>query len=637
MFKRSFILVFVFMLWLPANAQYVSKHGNFKVSEKSGCAPFMVTVVLTTPAMCNAPNSCDMDYEGNNGYQNLVFTHTYTQPGTYWLKVLFGAMDLDSLQIQVFADTPPTFDMYACGGNQVSYKVTDTNYNQYVVDFNDGSPQVVHPSGMLATGTHTYATSGPKTVTVRGRNLNAQDNCTATDQVFNAVASLVAPTIDRLTVLDQSQIQLEFSIQQFVQYRLEIAVNNASTFQLLQTVYNQSTVTLTNLTPDSKYYCFRLGAYDPCNNTTVYSNIICSSDFDLDVQNNSNNLNWSTANAPAAYFNTIDSYNLLRNSQPSFLILPKTVFSQADVDIVCKTQYCYQHVIRYLNGSESYSMTKCGTAFSTDTPTAVQNVTSVVNGNEATLEWTQDPNYTPLEYSIFRSSDNGGYSLLDKTTIQAYTDPEYSTEASVCYKITYTDQCDNISSSVVEACPIHLSGAVQNDNTITLDWTAYEGWATGVNNYIIEKYNSDGSLLETFGPVSSLTLTDDASGDIFNQVYIYLVKANANDPVLNQSVSNEIRVIKDPNIYYPSAFTPNDDGLNDIFKLGGQYVTGFNMKIFDRWGELLFTSQDIGQGWDGTYRGKPMPEGTYVFSADLTDLAGRTFNRAGSIVLLRKK
>jgi gliding motility-associated-like protein len=60
------------------------------------------------------------------------------------------------------------------------------------------------------------------------------------------------------------------------------------------------------------------------------------------------------------------------------------------------------------------------------------------------------------------------------------------------------------------------------------------------------------------------------------------------------------------------------------------------MKIFNRWGELLFTASNIDDEWDGTFKGKTQPEGTYVFSAEIVDEAGRTSTRSGSIVLLSR-
>ena len=69
-------------------------------------------------------------------------------------------------------------------------------------------------------------------------------------------------------------------------------------------------------------------------------------------------------------------------------------------------------------------------------------------------------------------------------------------------------------------------------------------------------------------------------------------------------------------IDFPNAFTPNNDNINDIFS--PVYTEGcpfrtYNMKIFSRWGELIFESNNIENGWDGTYRGQALPSDVYVY------------------------
>ncbi len=66
-------------------------------------------------------------------------------------------------------------------------------------------------------------------------------------------------------------------------------------------------------------------------------------------------------------------------------------------------------------------------------------------------------------------------------------------------------------------------------------------------------------------------------------------------------------------IWVPSAFTPDGNGLNDIFRPVSNNIREFSMNIYSRNGELLFTSHRAGTGWDGTYKGRPCPEGTYVY------------------------
>jgi gliding motility-associated-like protein len=119
-------------------------------------------------------------------------------------------------------------------------------------------------------------------------------------------------------------------------------------------------------------------------------------------------------------------------------------------------------------------------------------------------------------------------------------------------------------------------------------------------------------------------------------VYTFIVYAIPSDPAITPASSNPIKIIKEPNVFYPNAFTPNGDDLNDTFNVGGQFIAGFEMKIYNRWGELVFTSDDVNVGWDGSFRGNIMPEGTYVFIAKITDMAGRTIERSGSVLLLKK-
>jgi gliding motility-associated-like protein len=67
-------------------------------------------------------------------------------------------------------------------------------------------------------------------------------------------------------------------------------------------------------------------------------------------------------------------------------------------------------------------------------------------------------------------------------------------------------------------------------------------------------------------------------------------------------------------IYVPSAFTPNSDGLNEIFKAEyGENITDFKLQIFNRWGQKIFESKNINNGWDGRYKGLSQPIGTYVW------------------------
>jgi gliding motility-associated-like protein len=624
--KGYYIAIAVWFLSLNAHAQYNSRLGRFQVNQVKGCNSLTVTVTMNPGFQCDAITPCSVTW-GDGAGDIAVLTHTYTTSGTYLLQILSqGINDRDDIQITVTPNVQPQFDLYTCAGNQISVNVTDVAYQQYVISYDDGASTTV-PSGSLAKDTHSFS-SGNHIVTVRGRNLNAADNCSSASKSIAVMASLPPSSITQLTVVDNASIQLSLATQPNILYRLEIATNSGG-FQLLKMVYNSSSETIANLKPDDNYYCFRIGTYDPCNNTTSYSPAICSANVDLTVQNNSNMFTWLTTAAGVL------NYRLtILTGTSSSLTTTVTGSSYTHTPVVCGTNYCYQLTTNYPNGSQSISLQKCGIAISTDVPDPVFNISTVVGDGDVHLDWQAVPGFTAEEYSIYRIK-NGTIQLLTTTTNLNLVDDDYATDNPTCYKIAYTDVCNNTSPLSAEVCPIRLLADVEKDNSIALNWDAYGGWRNGVLTYTVEKYSESGQLLSSNSAGSSTTYLDQTQ-DFTRQTYIYVVKANAIENGVTQSVSNRIVVIKDPNLFHPTAFTPNGDNLNDVFNVYGQYIDSFEMNVFNRWGELMYTTAVLDQGWDGTYKGNPMPEGTYAYIVKIVDQAGRTFTKSGSFLLLRR-
>ncbi len=79
------------------------------------------------------------------------------------------------------------------------------------------------------------------------------------------------------------------------------------------------------------------------------------------------------------------------------------------------------------------------------------------------------------------------------------------------------------------------------------------------------------------------------------------IKVGANP---TSSLSNIAEAYPKPLFYIPSAFTPNGDGINDSFGVKAEGIGLFKLQIFNRWGELVFESDDIYKFWDGTYQGE---------------------------------
>jgi gliding motility-associated-like protein len=96
-----------------------------------------------------------------------------------------------------------------------------------------------------------------------------------------------------------------------------------------------------------------------------------------------------------------------------------------------------------------------------------------------------------------------------------------------------------------------------------------------------------------------------------NKVYRVTAYKRGNTNIT--STSNYAEVIPQLGLYIPSAFTPNDDGINDTFGVKGEGLGDFHIYIFNRWGEVIYESTNPRQQWDGRYKGNKSEQGTYVY------------------------
>ncbi len=89
-------------------------------------------------------------------------------------------------------------------------------------------------------------------------------------------------------------------------------------------------------------------------------------------------------------------------------------------------------------------------------------------------------------------------------------------------------------------------------------------------------------------------------------------------------------------IYFPSGFTPNNDGRNDIFKPTAKApLEIYQLAIFNRWGQKIFQTNDILQGWNGFYKNNIADNGTYIWQAIYKFYNEATKSEKGTIVLIK--
>lgn len=123
-----------------------------------------------------------------------------------------------------------------------------------------------------------------------------------------------------------------------------------------------------------------------------------------------------------------------------------------------------------------------------------------------------------------------------------------------------------------------------------------------------------------------------------NEKRVLQVKATGNYACQESGVSIIDATTKNPfgdGIYIPNAFTPNGDGVNDLFRVYGTAFAQTRIRIFNQWGKLLYNTTDLTKGWDGTYQGKLQPGGLYTYALDAEMQDGKIFTKGGTFQLIR--
>jgi gliding motility-associated-like protein len=211
-------------------------------------------------------------------------------------------------------------------------------------------------------------------------------------------------------------------------------------------------------------------------------------------------------------------------------------------------------------------------------------------------------------------------SLSDSVTF--YVVAAYSTG---CVSTTRTTATVTIVQPL--AAPVVTVGPATG-STIVFEWAA----VTGATSYQVSTDNG-----QTYSVVAGLT--DTVSGLQAGQSVTILVQAIGVVPCQLSAASVAITGLAisptDDIIYVPNVFTPNGDGKNDIVHVHSENIRSLKFYIFDQWGELLFISTSIQNGWDGTYKGTKEPVGVYVYLVEAVMNDGRSVTKKGTVTLIR--
>jgi len=276
---------------------------------------------------------------------------------------------------------------------------------------------------------------------------------------------------------------------------------------------------------------------------------------------------------------------------------------------------------------------------------------------EATLDWSPYYLWTSgvSDYTVFVSENSGVFNAVGASTGTQFTLSGLNRGTAYCYFVMAHDGTGAITSSSNTLCTYtdtSASGGVPFSMTVEardsvkslLVWNEESTWVTLIGSYDIYR-SFDGlpySLIASvpFGTTYFEDLLDPITDFTLGMgqfcYYVVPVKFNPNLFGCIDTSTTEC-VDQYPKYVVPNSFTPNGDGVNDIFIPIRMFIQeeGYHLFIYNRWGQNIFETTDMNEGWDGTVKGFVVQNDAYVFYVNFTIRDGIQVQKAGTVLLIR--
>ncbi|NJO02750.1 MAG: T9SS type B sorting domain-containing protein [Bacteroidia bacterium] len=620
----------------------------FTIDQLRGCAPHTIRVIDCTGDDVDAV-SYVYDSQNCNPNTSGCFTedtiYTFEQPGTY-LVLQFARQtntqeDFDTLVVEVLPSPEPVFEVSYCANREVFLQIDTSGqgYEQYRVVWGDNSPPetIDRQNPRLQ---HLYPLGGSPNYSLQVQGLYNPGNCGGSaSQLLEPTSQIIQPELNRLeTILPDSRngvVDIHFTT--VPDYRYEV-LRNGELQTELSSEESPATATISNLSNTENSLCFQIRTRDACNNTVLNDDFYCSLSLRIQAEDGANRIRWTSYSDPDIFGGSnLESfqYVLFRNGQPIQLFTDLSTSEYLDTEIDCNTEYSYRIVAEFkspLLNFRSVSNEDLITAFSTADPPPVSTFNATVESPRSILLFWQVPTKPRIvAYEIDRS----GTPITSNVSTLNALDTDLLIDQQICYRISYTNECGNSAQESRLTCPVFLQAVAGSTGDVNLRWTPYINGENSFQSYVVQRQDEFGEFVD-LGTLNRFveSYTDQETRQA-PQILRYRIKTlidQQNDVV---SFSNVVALEQKFRIFFPNAFTPNGDGLNDIFAPQGLHIRDFKMIIYNRLGEQLFTSRSINEGWNGRHNGQDANQDVYIYVVELEDFLGEKFSTRGTFTLIR--
>lgn len=428
---------------------------------------------------------------------------------------------------------------------------------------------------------------------------------------------------------------------------------------ILDTIYgiNNTTYTHTGADASTQSEGYGIAAIDSCwhgSPASPNTSTMGAPDFSIHLTNQLNicessvDLTWTKYRT---WSQGVDFYEIYASENGGAFNLigsntsTDTTFSHSGINK--GSTYCYRIYGYATNGILSQSNESCRFIYTPPVPAFGYTNTATVNlGGDVDLIYSADILASISQINLLRGESlTGLYQIVDtetalNTTINLNDNSALTGEKYYYYKVEVIDSCGNVSHTSNISRTIFLSTTANNDLTNTLTWTFYQGWQGNISQYNIYR-SIDGGGFSLIGSTSNLSnfYIDDVS-DYINQKgeFCYYIEAvEISNPSGNNFTANSNLgcCYQEELIFIPNAITIN--GLNPVFKPVASYVdiNEFNMKIFNRWGQVVFETNDINTGWNGLNDKGNSKSDTFVYLISFQDAENNFIEKKGHITLVK--
>lgn len=645
-----------------AEAQYTFSSVNF-LRKTEGCANDLL-VKFSNKSKFYVKLQWDFNGDGtvdmlNQSNPNYLFDKSGIFKPILMAENFNGCRDTFSLDSIVVWE-PPQADFISsadtvCAINPVKFWST-SKFTHPVVSYswNFGELPVFDDTATIQSPVWKYNTPFNHAVRLRVNDTKGCYSEIIRNVFVNDTAGPVKPELAYITVRDDKYVDFYWrrsKLGNFYNYRLY--ADSIGLWQKYQTYDRKDTSYSVDFgnEVDNRRFCYTIRVEDTCNQIGKAAVSHCTMVLRDTVTDPFHiKLSWLAYD----WWDTeLDHYEIFRKDDGGNYVKitdVKTNRLSFTDSFLCNKNYCYYVEAVHKNREyRSRSNVVCRKPLYVKPDSFVNTTFVSVRDNQFTEVFWKPyyKYYRDWTYELERSANGlpGSFSSVAITRNTSVLDMSANVHDRVnYYRVKFRDHCG------VEAVPGSVSNTIwlRNQNQsralTSLSWSAYNYWYSGVRNYGIQLKGANGTFNTIMVLPPNVTKVDSLNIESYQVDSVcFRVFAVKDTLTSDTSWSNELCMVPSSYVHVPTAFTPDDNQLNEVFKP----VTGFihrntddfreryELRVYNRWGQMVFESFDPDLGWDGRVGGNKAPSGLYIWNLKALGYDGIPHRLDGTVYLIR--